>query len=116
MGRRVHGDSSLESQVELTDECSSKQIAIMPYEALVEHLEHHKQYNYDPRFRSYNRSRECAWNYGEYFRCMRVLGDRCDDTAPCGYFKNQYEFICANKEKEAWDDMREQGLFWGKIY
>merc|ERR1712110_211940 len=86
------------------------------YGALKEHLNHHQQYDYDPRFRSYNRSRECAWNYGEYFRCARVLGDRGDDTQPCDYFKKQYRFMCANKEIEAWDDMREQGLFWGKIY
>merc|ERR1711879_418512 len=59
------------------------------YQALKEHLEkvgdHH--YDYDPRFRQTNRSRECGWNYSDHFRCMRVLGDRGDDTTPCNWFK-----------------------------
>merc|ERR1711941_117814 len=46
-----------------------RNLITMPYEALKEHLENHKQYDYDPRFRGYNRVRECAWNYGDYFRC-----------------------------------------------
>ena len=37
------------------------------YAALKEHVEkvgfHH--YDYDPRFRQTNRSRECAWNYAK---------------------------------------------------
>merc|ERR1711976_442701 len=72
----------------------------MPYEALKEHLENHKQYDYDPRFRGYNRSRECAWNYGDYFRCMRVLGDRGDDTTPCEWFKKQYSYQCQIRRRK----------------
>merc|ERR1711988_1819260 len=66
------------------------------YADLKEHVEkvgfHH--YDYDPRFRQTNRSRECAWNYTDYFRCMRVLGDRGDDTTPCQWFKKQYFRVC----------------------
>ena len=88
------------------------------YAALKEHVEkvgfHH--YDYDPRFRQTNRSRECAWNYTDYFRCMRVLGDRGDDTTPCQWFKKQYFRVCQENWKQMWDDQREDGVFWGKIY
>eukprot|EP00463_Aulacantha_scolymantha_P002925 TRINITY_DN3684_c0_g1_i1.p2 TRINITY_DN3684_c0_g1~~TRINITY_DN3684_c0_g1_i1.p2 ORF type:complete len:89 (+),score=1.40 TRINITY_DN3684_c0_g1_i1:70-336(+) len=88
----------------------------MPYEALNEHLDNQKQYDYDPRFRSMNRMRECTWNYGDYFRCVRVLGDRGDDTKPCNWFKKQYQFQCMDADQNEWNDQRESGVFWGRMY
>merc|ERR1712141_7611 len=78
------------------------------YEALKEHLDNQKQYDYDPRFRGQNKQRECCWNYVDHYRCLRVLGDRGDDTRPCDWFKKQYLNVCFVQYHKAWDEMREE--------
>lgn len=66
---------------------------------------------YDPRFPSTNQNRHCFIRYNEYYKCAFERGT--DDTR-CQFYKNAYESLCPPDWVDEWEELRQQGLWFGK--
>lgn len=60
----------------------------------------------DMRFPSTNQARTCYTRYNEYYKCLQVKGDDCDE---CTTFKKAALALCPMDWIEKWEDAREGG-------
>merc|ERR1711951_311257 len=80
-------------------DCLTESLNMSDYPALRQQIENIGDSNIanDPRFVNTNRARQCWVNYADYYRCLAVRQQNGKDTAPCGYFRNQFLQICPLK-------------------
>ncbi|KAF6265356.1 cytochrome c oxidase, subunit VIb [Scenedesmus sp. NREL 46B-D3] len=66
---------------------------------------------YDPRFPTTNQNRHCFIRYNEYYKCKFERGE---DDKRCLFYQRAYKSMCPPDWVEEWEDLREQGLWFGK--
>lgn len=66
---------------------------------------------YDPRFPNRNQARHCFVRFNEYHKCVFERGE---DHARCQFYQKAYESMCPADWLEAWNELREKGLWTGK--
>eukprot|EP00775_Hariotina_reticulata_P010868 gene10869-11022_t len=66
---------------------------------------------YDPRFPTTNQSRHCFIRYNEFYKCKFERGS---DDKRCQFYKRAYESLCPPDWVEEWEELRAQGLWFGK--
>jgi cytochrome c oxidase subunit 6b len=65
---------------------------------------------HDPRFTNPNQARRCFVSYCEYHKCIREEGD--EDR--CRSYKQAYHSICPMEWIALWNELREEGTWFGK--
>lgn len=67
---------------------------------------------FDARFPHQNQTRNCWQNYVDYYRCLKIKGEK---YSLCDYFKQTFTAMCPTEWTESWDEQRENGSFVGRI-
>ncbi|KXJ06383.1 cytochrome c oxidase subunit 6B1 [Exaiptasia diaphana] len=67
---------------------------------------------FDARFPYTNQTRNCWWNYVDFQRCTKKLGE---ENEVCHQFKKAFTSLCPKAWVENWDEQVENGTFAGKI-
>jgi cytochrome c oxidase subunit 6b len=65
----------------------------------------------DPRFPTVNASRYCYVAYNEYHKCVKEFGK---DAAECRAKARTYRSICPSEWIAHWNELREEGTWFGK--
>lgn len=66
---------------------------------------------YDPRFPSTNQNRHCFIRYNEYYKCAFERGA---EDPRCEFYKNAYLSLCPPDWVEEWEELRQNGIWFGK--
>ncbi|WIA10170.1 hypothetical protein OEZ86_000328 [Tetradesmus obliquus] len=66
---------------------------------------------YDPRFPTTNQNRHCFIRYNEYYKCKFERGE---DDKRCLFYQRAYNSMCPPEWVEEWEELRAQGLWYGK--
>lgn len=66
----------------------------------------------DPRFTNPNQARRCFVSYCEYHKCIKEEGRV--DADRCRSYKQAYHSICPMEWIELWNELREEGRWFGK--
>lgn len=67
---------------------------------------------FDSRFPHQNQTRNCWQNYVDYYRCLKIKGEK---YSLCDYFKQTFTVLCPSEWVSQWDEQRENGSFTGRI-
>jgi len=62
---------------------------------------------YDPRFPNQNQTRNCEYNYVDYYRCLKA---KDGDEEYCAWYKHVYKNLCPQDWVEKWEEWREKGI------
>lgn len=66
---------------------------------------------YDPRFPTTNQNRHCFIRYNEFYKCKFERGA---EDQRCLFYKRAYQSLCPPEWLEEWEELRDQGLWFGK--
>jgi len=66
---------------------------------------------YDPRFPNRNQARHCFVRFNEYHKCAFERGE---EHPRCQFYQKAYQAMCPADWLEAWNELREKGLWTGK--
>lgn len=67
---------------------------------------------YDPRFPTTNQNRHCFIRYNEFYKCKFERGD---GDQRCQFYKRAYESLCPPDWVEEWEELRANGLWFGRF-